>query len=156
MEKDLEAVFSGFEGKENELIPVLQGAQKEFGYLPEFAMRKIARFVGVPESQVYAVATFYAQFRFKPMGRCRVTVCRGTACHVRGSARILDAIEEELAIAPGQATDDGAFSLETVACLGSCALAPVAVVNDKVLGKVTNAKLKKIVGQVRQESEVTS
>ncbi len=159
MKECLTTVFSHFEGKETELIPVLQGVQRELGYLPEEAMEEIAAFLRVPASRVYGVATFYAQFRFKPTGKCRLTVCRGTACHVRGSARILDDIEKELSIKPGDTTPDREFSLETVACLGSCALAPVAVVDEKVHGKASSKKLKKIIEQIRrrqQEAEQAS
>ena len=106
MEQRLNAILSCFEGKEHELIPLLQQVQREFGYLPRETMRELAQFVGVPESRVYAVATFYAQFRFTPIGRKHVMVCRGTACHVRGAPRILQEFERQLSIKEGETTSD--------------------------------------------------
>ncbi|MBC8440108.1 MAG: NADH-quinone oxidoreductase subunit NuoE [Deltaproteobacteria bacterium] len=137
MEERLEKILSCYEGKNIELIPILQQVQTELGYLPEEAMCKVARFVGVPESRVYGVATFYEQFRFTPMGKNKVTVCRGTACHVRGAQRILEEIENKLDIKEGQTTQDLSYTLETAACIGCCALAPCVMVNDDVKAKLT-------------------
>ena len=140
----LDAVFSGFEGKPVELIPILHEVQEKFGYLPEDAMFEVARFIGVPESSVYAVATFYAQFRFTPIGRTHVVVCRGTACHVRGAPRILQAREKQLGIEAGETSDDLEYSLETVACIGACGLSPCITVNQKVEAKLTPKKVAKL------------
>lgn len=137
----LSGVFSSYDGREDELIPILQDVQQQFGYLSEEAMLGVARFVGVPESTVYAVATFYAQFRFTPIGRTHVTVCRGTACHVRGAARILEAIEKRLGIKEGETTHDLEYSLETVACIGACGLSPCIMTNKKVAAKMTPRKV---------------
>ena len=104
MDERLAAILASFEGRGHELIPLLQQVQREFGYLRQEDMREVARFVGVPESQVYAVATFYAQFRFRPIGRQHIMVCRGTACHVRGAPRILQEIEKQLGIKEGETT----------------------------------------------------
>ena len=136
MEERLRAVLSSYQGTGDELIPILQRVQGEFGYLPEQAMLRIARFTGVPESRVYAVATFYAQFRFTPIGRNQVMVCRGTACHVRGAPRILEEIERQLGIKEGETTPDREYSLETVACIGCCALAPCMMINKEVHGRL--------------------
>jgi NADH-quinone oxidoreductase subunit E len=144
MEARLQKVFSSYEGKRDELIPLLQEVQAELGYLPNEAMIAIGRFTGVPESGVYAVATFYAQFRFAPIGRNHVMVCRGTACHVRGAPRILDAIQKELNLKEGETSDDLEYSLETVACIGACGLSPCAMVNKKVETKLTPQKVAKI------------
>lgn len=144
MDQQLDAVFSSFEGRNDELIPILQGVQTEFGYLSEEAMLRIARFAGVPESQVYAVATFYAQFRFSPIGKIHVMVCRGTACHVRGAPRILDEVENQLGIKEGQTTADLQYSLETVACIGACGLSPCIMTNNKVEAKLTRKKVAKL------------
>ena len=141
MEERLNVIFSSFEGKKDELIPILQQVQWEFGYLPEEAMLEIAHFTHVPESRVYAVATFYAQFRFTPIGRTHVMVCRGTACHVRGAPRILDAIEKQLGIKEGETSPDLEYSLETVACIGACGLSPCIMVNKKVETKLTPKKI---------------
>jgi len=137
MEEHLGRILFCYEGKKSELIPILQQVQNEFGYLPEQAMRKVARFVGVPESRVYGVATFYEQFRFTPMGKNKVTVCRGTACHVRGAQRILEKVEQRLAIKEGETTEDLEYTLETAACIGCCALAPCIMINDDVKAKLT-------------------
>ena len=137
----LSEIFSSYRGREDEIIPILQDVQQRFGYLSEEAMLEVARFAGVPESWVYAVATFYAQFRFTPIGRRHVTVCGGTACHVRGAPRILDAIEKRLGIEEGEATSDLEYSLETVACIGACGLSPCIMVNKKVEAQMTPRKV---------------
>ncbi len=139
-----DTVFSSFKGETHELIPVLQKVQNELGYLPPHAMKEIAGFTGVPESRVYGVASFYAQFHLERQGRHKIKVCRGTACHVRGSARIMSALGEKLGIGVGETTPDYAFTLERVACFGSCALAPVVVVDDKVYGRMTPEKTVKL------------
>jgi NADH-quinone oxidoreductase subunit E len=141
MEEQLHAILSSFEGRRHELIPILQQVQREFGYLPRETMREVARFAGVPESRVYAVATFYAQFRFTPIGRKHVMVCRGTACHVRGAPRILREFERQLEIKEGETTADLGYSLETVACIGACGLSPCVMINNKVEAKLTPRKV---------------
>jgi NADH-quinone oxidoreductase subunit E len=144
MDQSLDAIFSSYQGKEDELIPVLQRVQGEFGYLSDDAMLAIARFTGVPESRVYGVATFYAQFRFTPIGKTHVMVCRGTACHVQGAPRILLAIEDELGIKEGETTEDLEYSLETVACIGACGLSPCIMTNNKVEAKLTPKKVARL------------
>ena len=147
MEERLSAVLSPYEGREDALIPMLQKVQEELGYLPEEAMMAIAKFTGTPESHVYGVATFYAQFYFSRRGRNQTKICTGTACHVKGAARVKDAFERELGLACGMTSEDYEHSLETVACVGSCALAPVVVVNDHVHGQVETGKIDKILEQ---------
>lgn len=137
MEQCLKAILSSYEGKRHELIPILQQVQAEFGYLPEEVMLEIAEYVDVPESRVYAVASFYAQFRFSPMGRNRVMVCRGTACHVSGAPRILEEVKRELGVQEGETTPDLEYTLETVACIGCCALAPCIMINREVYGRLS-------------------
>ncbi|MHB1037379.1 MAG: NADH-quinone oxidoreductase subunit NuoE [Pirellulales bacterium] len=136
----LNPILSSFTGRRDELIPILQQVQREFGYLREDAMRAIARFTRVPESQVYAVATFYAQFRFTPIGKKHVLVCRGTSCHVRGAPRILQEIEKQLGIKEGETTPDLEYSLDTVACIGACGLSPCVMINNQVEAKLTPKK----------------
>lgn len=153
MEARLSAVLAPFNGKEEELIPLLQAAEAEFGYLPEQAMLAIARFTRVPESRVYAVATFYAQFRFTPIGKTHVMVCRGTACHVRGAPRILETIERQLGIQEGETTDDAEFSLQTVACIGACGLAPCITINKEVEAKMTPKKVTKLLRTAGDDPE---
>ena len=144
MEERLAAILASFKGKEDDVIPLLQQVQKEYGYLPEDAMLDIARHTGVPDSRIYAVASFYAQFRFTPIGRNHVMVCRGTACHVRDGARILEAVEKALGIKEGETSSDMEYSLETVACIGCCGLSPTIMVNKKVYGKLTPRKVAEI------------
>ena len=140
----IESIFAKYSGKQEEIIPLLQSVQEEYGYIPEESMLEIARFTRVPESKVYGAATFYAQFRFTPMGENRVMVCRGTACHVKGATMILEEIERELNICEGETTADGKYSLETVACIGCCSLAPCIMINKKVEANMTPKKLAKI------------
>lgn len=136
----LNQIFSRFKGNKDELIPVMEAVQDEFGYLPKVAMHEISRFLHVPESNIYGVATFYALFRLTPRGKKMVSVCRGTACHVRGGAQILQEVEKRLGIKPGETSQDMEYSLETISCFGSCALSPVMVVNKTVYGRMTPAR----------------
>jgi NADH-quinone oxidoreductase subunit E len=144
MDTQLEAVFAAYEGRRDELIPLLQDVQAECGYLSDEAMLEIARFTGISEGQVYAVATFYAQFRFTPIGRNHVMVCRGTACHVRGATRILEEIQRHLGIDEGETSEDLEYTLETVACIGACGLSPCITINKEVKAKVTPRKIFKM------------
>jgi NADH-quinone oxidoreductase subunit E len=141
----LKGIFSRYHGDRQELIPILQEAQAEFRYLPAEAMREIGRFLRIPESTIYGVSTFYAQFKLTPLGRRIVKVCRGTACHVRGGAKILEETEKILGIKAGETTEDLEYTLETIACFGSCALAPVMVIDDVVHGRVTPSDVKRII-----------
>ena len=144
MEKRLEAVLEGCEGTKDELIPILQRVQNEYGYLPQGIMLEIARFAGVPDSRVYAVASFYAQFRFTPIGRNKIMVCRGTACHIKGAPRILQEMERLLGVQEGETTPDLEYTLETVACIGACVLAPVVKTGAEVHRKVQPKAVSKI------------
>jgi len=126
------------------LIPVLQDVQAVLGYLPEEALRQVSIGLNVPLTRVYAVATFYKAFSLKPRGLYTVRVCCGTACHVRGAPRLVDAIQRHLKIAPGDTTKDKMFTLETVNCLGACALAPVVVVGEQYHEKMNPDRLKKL------------
>ncbi len=146
MKQRLAELLSPYQGERGVLIPVLQQVQGEFGYISEQAVSEIARFLAVSQSEVYGVATFYAQFRFTQPGEHTIKVCQGTACHVRGGDRILETVERELGINPGETTEDYKFSLERVACFGCCALSPVMVVDNTVYSRVTPAKAKHILG----------
>ena len=141
---ELTKVLDTYRGSQEELIPVLQDVQERFGYLPKEAMFEVSKFLGIPESRVYAVASFYAQFRFTSMGKNTVMVCRGTACHVKGAPRILDEFKRELGIDENETTEDQEYTLETVACLGCCALAPCAMINDEVAANLTPKKVKSL------------
>jgi NADH-quinone oxidoreductase subunit E len=144
MKQRLTELLAPYQGERGVLIPVLQQVQGEFGYISEQAVSEIARFLAVSQSEIYGVATFYAQFRFTRPGEHMIKVCQGTACHVRGGARIMETVERELGINPGETTEDYKFSLERVACFGCCALSPVMVVDDTVYSRMTPAKAKHI------------
>ena len=144
MQQQLQEVFSRYQGERSDLIPILQDVQDALGYIPGPAMTEIARFLGVPESTVYGVVTFYTQFYLTPQGKHKIKVCQGTACHVRGGRRIMRTVERKLGIEEGGTTEDLLCSLERVACFGSCALAPVVVVDGKVHGRVTAQKAEKL------------
>jgi NADH:ubiquinone oxidoreductase subunit E len=130
------------------VLPILQKVQREFGYVPEEVVPRIASFTGVTESHIYGVASFYSAFRFTPVGKNSVTVCCGTACHVRGSAMLLSDVRRRLGISAGETTPDLNFSLDTIACFGSCSLAPVVVINGKVRGRMNRTRLMKTVEQL--------
>jgi len=147
------ALGEEFVGEPHDLIPMLQKAQKTVGYLPEEILREIARLTGVSLAKVYGVATFYSQFRLQPIGQHSVRVCRGTACHVRGSNRILKDIQSHLHVTDGETTEDRLFTLETVACFGSCALAPVVVVDDSVCGRMNTMKIRTMLDDVRAQAD---
>lgn len=129
------------------LIQVLQKAQEIVGYLPKEVMKQIAIGLNISESKVYGVATFYSQFHLQPRGQFIIRVCMGTACHVRGGATILEKIEKELQIKAGETTPDLMFTIETVACIGACGLAPVITINDKTYGKLEPKQIKEILQQ---------
>jgi NADH:ubiquinone oxidoreductase subunit E len=137
-------IMEGFEGTHSDLVPLLQRTQSVLGYLPPDAVRRIARRLRISESEVYGVATFYAQFRFTPPGRHRLRVCLGTACHVKGGVQMLDTLERRLGIHAGETTPDGEYDLERVACLGCCALAPVFTLDKTIYGQMSVLKLQGI------------
>ncbi|MCD6559765.1 MAG: NADH-quinone oxidoreductase subunit NuoE [Palaeococcus sp.] len=139
-----------YEPNPSSLIPLLQKTQENFGYLPREALEEISKYLNIPLSRVYGVATFYAQFRFEPLGKYVVRICHGTACHVNGAVNISQAIREEVGIEEGQTTEDGLITLERVACLGCCSLAPVIMINDKVFGKLTPEKVRKLMKKLKE------
>ncbi|MHC4727719.1 MAG: NADH-quinone oxidoreductase subunit NuoE [Planctomycetota bacterium] len=128
----------------NDLIPILQEVQKAYGYLPKPILMEVSERTGIPASRIYGVATFYEQFYLEPRGRHTVKCCRGTACHVRGGPDIIKAIEQALGIEQNQTTDDMRYTFETVACLGTCFLAPVIMVNNDYYGHLSSGKIKSI------------
>lgn len=141
-EEQLRDILSYYKGKKGELIPIMLEVQANFGYLPGEAIQLIADFLNIAEGQVYSVASFYAKLRLLPLGKQRVTVCRGTACHIRGAPQILHEIENTTGIKEGQTTSDLEYTLETAACLGCCALAPCITINSAVHGEMTPAKVR--------------
>ncbi len=140
-------LVSGFKGEEGDLIPLLQHAQEEYGYISEEAVYTISRFLRISDNQIFGVASFYSQFRFVPPGRNSVRVCSGTACHVRGGQILGETVERQLGISPGQTTPDRRYDFQRVACLGCCALAPVVQINKDVYSRVTVTRLREIVAQ---------
>lgn len=133
------------------LITVLQQAQDIYGYLPTDVLYCIAERIGVSLAKVMGVATFYSQFRLKPVGKYLIMLCQGTACHVNGSQRIEAAITQELGIADGETTDDGLFTLKNVACLGCCSLSPVMMINGETYGSLTPSKTVEILRKLKEE-----
>ena len=132
-----------------QLIPILQEIQEAYGFLSREAILQISKHLNLPASKIYGVATFYNQFRFRAPGKYHVQVCRGTACHVKGSLRVLEATVKALGIKPGETSRDGLFSLEVVACLGACGLAPVVAVNGEFFAGVTTESLNEILDSYR-------
>ena len=135
------------------LITILQNAQEIYGYLPNEALWHIAEQTKIKPAKVLGVATFYTQFRFKPIGKNLIMLCRGTACHVNGADAIFEAISDELGIGDGDTTDDGLFSLKNVACLGCCSLSPVMMINEDTYGSLTPQKARDILREIRKNDE---
>jgi NADH-quinone oxidoreductase subunit E len=127
------------------LISLLQEVQAEYGYLSRDSINRISRYLNLPSSKIFGVATFYNQFRLSAPGRIQVAICRGTACHVKGSLNLLDSCRQFLGIEVGQTTKDGLFSLETVACLGCCSIAPAMMVNGRFFGRLDRKKLEQLI-----------
>ncbi len=153
MNKSLNEILSTYNGDKSELIPILQDIQSNLGYLPEEDIITVSKFTGVPESEIYGVATFYTQFRFTPLGKKHIMVCKGTACHVKGAPQIIEGIERHLGIKEGEVTFDMEYSLESVGCLGCCALAPCAMINEDVESNMTLKDVKKIFSRIKRNSK---
>ncbi|MCK8827008.1 NADH-quinone oxidoreductase subunit NuoE [Natroniella acetigena] len=145
----LKKVLENYDKKAKDLIPVLQETQEEYGYLPQEVLEEIAKSLRVPFSQVYGVVTFYSQFHLEPRGENIIRICMGTACHVRGADKVLDTMKEELGIDDGETTEDLKFTLESVACIGACGLAPVIMVNDNTHGLLTPETTVEVLDQYR-------
>ncbi len=146
-------ILSSHKKEKKNLIPLLQEVQTKLGYLPKKTMQEIADFLEMPEVEVWGVATFYNQFRFVPLGKYHTTVCMGTACHLAGGRLILEALERELDIKVGRTDEDGNFSLERVACIGCCMLAPVIVIKDKIHPKMTPFKVEEVLASYKQDTQ---
>jgi len=147
-------IIEEYRGQKGALVPVLQEINDTYNYLPENVLRYISQELDIPLTLMYRAATFYRAFSLKPVGKHKITVCLGTTCHVKGAPKIVDTLERELGIRTGETTEDMSFTLETVNCLGCCGLAPVVTVGEDLYGKVTQAKLAKIVEQYK-EAEVS-
>ena len=145
----LDSLIEKYKDKKGNLIPLLQGTQDIFGYIPREAFEKISSEVGLELSDMYGVVTFYAQFRLNPVGKHIIKVCHGTACHVQNANAITDALKESLKVNDGETTEDGMFTLESVACLGCCSLAPVMMIDNDTSGKLTGGQAVKIIKNIK-------
>lgn len=145
----LDSIIDGYNGDETAILAVLQDIQAEFNYLPKEAMKRVAEKLNVPFSRVSALATFFAAFALSPRGKHIVTVCMGTACHVRGAPRVLEEIERDLKIKSGENTPDMAFTIETVNCVGACALGPLVIVDGNYHGNLTTSEVTGMIDQYR-------
>ncbi len=148
----IESTIQQFKKGRISLVGVLQDISRVFGYLPEDTLKQIAAEIEVPISRMYSLATFYSSLRLQPIGKKHVCVCMGTACHVRGAERILQTIERDLGIKAGETSKDLAYTLETVNCVGACALGPLATVNGEYHGNIDQKKAKKLVQSIREEA----
>jgi len=152
--KGLKVSLAGFGKERSKLIPILQMIQEKLAYLPPAAIEMVSAYLDIPAAEVFGVATFYNQFRFNPPGKNPVKVCLGTACHVKGGDIILENFERKLEIKEGETTSDREFSIERVACVGCCALAPVALVGETVHGGMAPSKVEGLVMRVQIEKEM--
>ncbi len=148
---NIDAILEKYSNPEESLIAILQDVQEFIGYISEDAVKYITEKTGVPSSRIMGVASFYAGFRLKPVGKYRIMVCMGTACHVNGSERIGDTVKRVLGIEAGDVTDDGLFSWEEVACLGCCSISPAMMINDTAYGKLTQDKVISIINSIKEE-----
>ncbi len=145
----IDPLIKKYKDKKGNLIPLLQGTQNIYGYLPEETFVKISELTGIKLSEMYGVATFYTQFRLNPVGKHIIKVCHGTACHVQNATAISESLEDALGIKDGETTEDRLFTLESVACLGCCSLAPVMMIGDETYGKLTGSQAVKIVKEIK-------
>jgi NADH-quinone oxidoreductase subunit E len=144
---DIEAIIDRFRADKGQLVSILQDIQDEYYYLPKDALEKVSQILDIPLSQVYSIATFFRAFSLTPRGRHLIKVCLGTACHVRGAPRVLEKMERDLEIGRGGTTDDLKFTLETVNCVGACALGPMVIVDDEYSGQMKTDKIEALLNQ---------
>lgn len=152
----IEPLIKKYKYKKGNLIPLLQGVQDIYGYIPEQAFYEISKQTGLKLNDLYGVATFYAQFRLNPVGKNIVRICHGTACHVQNASKVTEDLLNFLEIKDGETTPDGIFTVETVACLGCCSLAPVMMVGDETYGKLTGKKAVDIIKEIRRKEILNS
>lgn len=150
----IDAVLEKHKGKKGNLIPLLQAVQNLYNYIPVQAFDIIAEATGMNKSDMYGVATFYTQFRLKPVGKHIIKVCDGTACHVQGAEQLTTSLEDALKVKDGETTDDGLFTLETVACLGCCSLAPVMMIGEETYGKLDGKKAVKVIREIKRQERL--
>jgi NADH:ubiquinone oxidoreductase subunit E len=150
--EEVEAIINQYGGNHDSVIAILQDVQAKYHYLPETVLRLVAENMGLPLIQVYGVATFFKAFSLKPRGEHLIKICVGTACHVRGAQSVLDEVKRQLGIEAGETTEDMRFTLETVNCLGACALGPIMVVDDEYHGEMSPGKVKTILNNYKRET----
>lgn len=153
VKKEIDSILIKYVNPEESLIAVLQEVQGAFGYISREAVEAITEKTGIPSSRIMGVASFYAGFRLKPLGKYRVMVCMGTACHVNGAERIGDTVRRELGIDAGDVTEDGLFSWEEVACLGCCSISPAMMINETAYGNLTPDKIAAIFNEIREDEK---
>jgi len=152
-QSQIESTIQNYPGERRYLLAMMQDLQKKCNYLPREGLEQIARHVDTPFARVYAMATFYKAFSLVPRGEYHMKVCDGTACHIKSSAVLIDQVYNTLGIKPGETTEDGKFSIETVNCIGACAIAPVVVVNDKVYSKVSSSEILEIISALGRNAD---
>jgi len=152
--RSVQELMTRYPKSRENLISILQEVQEEYGYLSRESISRISEYLGLPTSKIFGVATFYNQFKLNAPGRIQIAMCRGTACHVKGSLNLLDACRQALGIEVGQTTKDGLFSLETVACLGCCSIAPAMMVNGKFFGRLDKKKVESLIETWRATGRV--
>lgn len=151
MEKILDKIYKGYKDSEGNIISLLQDIQSELGYIPEEAVLWFSRRLDIPASRFFGIATFYAQFHLAPRGKNIITTCCGTACHVKGSEKLLNSLQRELKLGDGEhTTEDRRFTIEKVNCVGACSIAPVVIINNKVFGKMTGDNLLREVKKIAE------
>lgn len=150
---EIESIIRSYPGEKRYILAMMQDLQKKCNYLPREGLEQIAEHAQTPFSRVYAMATFYKAFSLVPRGKYHIKVCDGTACHIKSSAVLIDQVYNTLRIKPGQTTEDGVFSIETVNCIGACAIAPVMVVNEKVYSKVSSSGILEIISVLRGQAD---
>jgi NADH-quinone oxidoreductase E subunit len=152
--RPIEELISKYPKSREHLISILQEVQAEYGYLSTDSINRISDYLGLPSSKIFGVATFYNQFKLKAPGRVQIAICRGTACHVKGSLNLLDSCRQILGIEVGETSKDGLFSLETVACLGCCSIAPAMMVNGRFFGRLEKKTLEDLIDKWRAAGRV--
>lgn len=148
--KNTEKILEKYPKNKRYTLAMLQDIQRNYEYIPKEAMYEVSKYIESPLNEVYSIATFYKALSLEPKGKFVIKVCNGTACHIRGSDKVLDEIKSSLAIKPGETTEDGLFSVEIVNCVGACALAPVMVINEKYYGNMTKDKVHKVLEEIRR------
>lgn len=146
-----EAIFSSYPKSRDYLIPILQDMQEKEGYISESGVDELSNHLDLPKTKIYGVVTFYNQFKLNPPGKYQVQICCGTACHVKGSGDILEILKAELGIDAGETTRDGIFSLETVACLGACSIAPAITINGEFYGRLDSKKTLALINEIKEK-----